>query len=40
MSEIIIKNDNKVLDIRLGRIEEFDERSRNFPLTSVLKNRC
>ena len=37
MSEIIIKNDNKVLDIRLGRIEEFDERSRNFPLTAVLK---
>jgi hypothetical protein len=34
---IILKNNVEVYDIRLGRIEEFDERSKNFPLTSVLK---
>lgn len=37
MEPIIIKNNVEVYDIRLGRIEEFDERSLNFPLTSVLK---
>lgn len=34
---ITIKNNVEVQDIRLGRIEEFDERSLNFPITSVLK---
>ncbi|HMT01743.1 MAG TPA: hypothetical protein PKD00_00295 [Burkholderiales bacterium] len=34
---IIIKNNIEVQDIRLGRIEEFDQRSLNFPITTVLK---
>ncbi len=30
---MIYKNNTEVFDTRLGRIQQFDERSRNFPLT-------
>ena len=39
MSHILLKNDTRTDDIRLDRVEEFDERSRQYSIADVLTTR-
>ena len=39
MAHTIIKNQIKVEDPRLGRVEQFDQRSRNFPILAKSEDR-